>query len=75
MLFGRPLKKDVGPGIDEEASIGSIDRPPRVSNAIALIGYIAEFPACGKTVLQVAAHRTRSIARPIVSPAISGVSP
>ena len=59
MLFGRPLKKDVGPGIDEEASINSVGRPSRVSNAIALIDCLAEFPVCGKTVLQVAAHRTR----------------
>jgi hypothetical protein len=42
MFFGRSLKKDVGPSIDEEAEIGCIGRLPSTLDAIGLIDCLAE---------------------------------
>jgi hypothetical protein len=43
MLFGRPLEKDIGSSIDEEADIGRIGRLPGAPDTIGLIDCLTEF--------------------------------
>src|ERR1700733_4353074 len=59
MRFGRSLKKDICPSIDEEADIGCIGRMPSVSDAIALLDGFTKSSIRRKTILEVAAYRPR----------------
>src|ERR1700690_2457793 len=59
MLSGRALEEDICPRIDEEVGISRSCRLTSVSDASALIGYIAECSIRWKAVLQVAAYGAR----------------
>ena len=59
MLFGRSLKKDIGPSIDEEADIRCIGDLSSAPDAITLIDGLAEFSIRRKAVFQVAAYGPR----------------
>src|SRR5215472_5175453 len=60
MLVGRLLKKDVCPGVDEEADAGCIGHLSSATDAIDLISGLAEFSIRGKAVFQIAAHSSRA---------------
>jgi hypothetical protein len=75
MLFGRPLEKDIGPSIDEEADIDCVSRLSSASDTAGLIDCLAEFSIRRKTVLQVAADGPRVDRQAMLSPTTSGASP
>jgi hypothetical protein len=60
VLFRGLLAKDVSASIDKEANIRRIGNLPSAPDAGGLINCLAEFPIRGKTILQVAAYRTRT---------------
>jgi hypothetical protein len=60
MLLGWSLKKDVCPGIHEEADARCIGRLSSAPDAIGLIGDLAEFSIRGEAVFQIAAHSSRA---------------
>ncbi len=75
MLFRRSLEKDVSPSVDEEADVGCIGSLASAPDAIGMIDCLAKLSIRRKAILQVAAYGPASIARTMVSPTTSGVSP
>ena len=55
--FRRLLEEDIGPRIDEVAKPGRIGCQARLADALDLLGDVAQLPALGETVLEVASDR------------------
>jgi len=56
MLFSSLLRKDICPGVDEEAYAGCIADLPRATDTINLVNCLAQLACRWKTVLQVAPY-------------------